>query len=215
MTAEVQYLRSVSETLHLATTEWNGIDTLIEGTRAKIEQKRIKVGRLLNELRDRIDAGEVGELANWWEWFDDFFVRSRKDAQKLMTMAASADPVAEHEKEKAATKQRMRNYRAAQRIEPDGAHSARQNYQDASKTSDIPVALTALDTPDDAPGGLQLNKAREGDPPAKYRLPLAADKPKPKVDTAKVEEMIRIFQSMDWPTRSAFIVRLRQVYRED
>jgi hypothetical protein len=64
---------------------------------------RIQAGRVLLELRRRVEAGEAGPGVNWWEWFEARdFGRGRKDAEKLMRIAGSDDPEAalakEHER---------------------------------------------------------------------------------------------------------------------
>jgi hypothetical protein len=58
-------------------------------------QKQIAAGQALLELQAAIDAGEIGELATFWEWFNDN-VRSigRSTAEKYMQIARSAEPVA-------------------------------------------------------------------------------------------------------------------------
>ena len=60
----------------------------------KAESSRIYAGKLLLSLRERIEAGEDGEGVNWWEWYEAHFVRSRKDAEKVMRLARSEDPEA-------------------------------------------------------------------------------------------------------------------------
>jgi hypothetical protein len=85
-------LRSIDELCAIALSEWNAIDELIERAREKIWARRIKIGHLLLELQQRIDAGENGDLCNFWEWYADMFTRSRSDAERLMTIARDDDP---------------------------------------------------------------------------------------------------------------------------
>jgi hypothetical protein len=45
-------------------------------------RSRVKAGQMLNELRS-----QIGE-AEWWDWYKSKFVRSKKDAEKVMALAA-------------------------------------------------------------------------------------------------------------------------------
>jgi hypothetical protein len=87
---EVTPLRSIDELCVIALNEWKAMDELIEATRKKVQARRIKIGHLLLELQQRIDAGENGDLCTFWEWFEDMFTRSRSDAERLMTIARDA-----------------------------------------------------------------------------------------------------------------------------
>jgi hypothetical protein len=79
----------------------------------KAYSARIYTGQLLLELRARIEAGEAGDNINWWEWHEAKFVRSRRDAEKVMALAKADDPEAAHEQEKAKAREGMRQRRAA------------------------------------------------------------------------------------------------------
>jgi hypothetical protein len=86
-------VKSIDEVYALLLDEWKGMDKLIETTREKVRQRRIRIGHLLLELQQRIDSGEYGELATFWEWFDEIVVgRSRSDARNLMHTASQDDP---------------------------------------------------------------------------------------------------------------------------
>lgn len=91
-------LRSIDELCAIALGEWNAVDDLIERAREKIWARRIKIGHLLLELQQRIDAGENGDLCNFWEWYADMFTRSRSDAERLMAIARDDDPEAAYQK---------------------------------------------------------------------------------------------------------------------
>jgi hypothetical protein len=78
----------------------------------KLTSSRVCQGQLLLDLRARVEA----DGGDWWKFFDDQFAgfhRSRKDAEKVMRMAAAEDPEAAHEQEKAEAKERMRRVRGA------------------------------------------------------------------------------------------------------
>jgi len=96
---EIISLRSLDELHSLVVNEWTGMDSLIERTHKKIRAQRIKIGHLLLELQQRIDAGENGDLCNFWEWFDDMIPRSRRDAERLMSFARDDDPEAAYQRQ--------------------------------------------------------------------------------------------------------------------
>jgi hypothetical protein len=183
-TATVQPIRTIEESVALATRRWNTIDTTIEAAQTKVASLRIETGKILNELRSRIDAGEAGELATWWEWYGDNFTRSRSDAEKLMALARADDPVAAHEAEKA------RN-----------AEQHRFAYQH-KKEAAIPAPAEAPREKTEAPSRPSL-KLVEPEPA-----------PKRKIDKASVEAVIAAFLALLWPERREFVKRLRQVYRD-
>jgi hypothetical protein len=60
----------------------------------KAHKARIATGQLLLDLRRRIESGEAGADVEWWPWYESKFVRSRKDAERLMRIASAEDPEA-------------------------------------------------------------------------------------------------------------------------
>lgn len=88
----------------------------LEETGKKAKALQIDIGRLLIELRDRVKSGEIGELATWWEWFEDnrmqFRNIERRTAQWYMQIAGDANPEAKLEEMRAADAARQRNARA-------------------------------------------------------------------------------------------------------
>ena len=80
---------------------------------------RLKAGQLLLQLRQRIEAGEEGDIA-WWEWFGNLgsngqaaiLLRGRKDAERLMRIASAEDPEQALEDERAKAREGMRRLRA-------------------------------------------------------------------------------------------------------
>lgn len=84
---------------------------------------RLAAGQMLITLRGRVEAGEAGDGVEWWPWYESKFVRSRKDAEKVMRMASADDPEAAHEAEKAETRTRVAAHRAMERTyAPDEQH---------------------------------------------------------------------------------------------
>lgn len=91
----------------------------------KTERCRLAAGQMLVELRKRIESGEAGPGVEWWRWYEDSgFVRSRKDAEKVMKLASANDPEAAHEEEKAKAREGMRRTRAAAAANVSGRQAA-------------------------------------------------------------------------------------------
>jgi len=67
----------------------------------RADRARLRAGRLLIELRGRIEAGEVGQGVKWWKWHKENIARSKRDSMKVMRLASAADPEAAHDEEKA------------------------------------------------------------------------------------------------------------------
>jgi hypothetical protein len=80
------------------------IETLSAELRVHLQGEqsaRIQAGKVLNELRRLVEAGDAGSGVDWWDWFEgQQFGRERKDAEKLMRIAKAPDPVAELAKER-------------------------------------------------------------------------------------------------------------------
>lgn len=53
---------------------------------------RLQAAQKLLSLRQRIEAGEEGDVA-WWDWFEKQDMgRGRKDCERLMQIASAEDP---------------------------------------------------------------------------------------------------------------------------
>jgi hypothetical protein len=95
--------------------EIRGLLLDVTSAESKLNSKRLAAGPKLLELRHRIVAGEAGDISRW-DYYDKHlssFRRSRKDAEKLMRMAASDDPEATFETERVEAKERIQKHRAA------------------------------------------------------------------------------------------------------
>jgi hypothetical protein len=103
----------------------------------KAESCRLYAGKLLLALRQRIEAGEAGEGVNWWQWYESKFVRSRKDAEKVMRLASAEDFEAAEAKEKAA--QKIRNDRKP-RIGAVTAPTRAEPTRTLGLSGDAPIA---------------------------------------------------------------------------
>jgi hypothetical protein len=87
----------------IATDHFVRADRIAAKAQADYRSARIAAGDALNELRERVEAGEAGEL-KWWDWYETRFRRSRRDAEKVMALAAAPDPQGAHAKEKDANR---------------------------------------------------------------------------------------------------------------
>jgi hypothetical protein len=95
---EVMALPNISDMRRRELNSFDGVIDEIhrqfsEASRAdhRAERCRILAGKLLLNLRERIENGEAGNTS-WWQWYLQHFVRSTRDAQKLMELAQSLDP---------------------------------------------------------------------------------------------------------------------------
>lgn len=79
----------------------------------KESQYRITAGKLLVELKQRVDAGEAGKIT-WTAYVAQNIERSLRDCQKVMKLAGAADPEKEAGKERAEARDRMKAVRARQ-----------------------------------------------------------------------------------------------------
>src|SRR5262249_28421105 len=82
-----------------------------DASKRKAENCRVYAGKLLIALRARIEAGEAGEGVNWWVWYEKNFVRSRRDAERVMKLASADDPMTALEGERKATREAVRRHR--------------------------------------------------------------------------------------------------------
>ncbi len=181
-------LRSINELTQITINKWNANEALIEKTQRKVNLARIEVGFLLLELKQRIDAGEYGELAVWWEFYEEKFKRSRRDAERLMVIAAADDPKAAYELEKAATRERMQATRAKQALAHISACAPSTARAEPPRKSKLPSYI----------------------PPASVADAAVQDAA---ADT-EIGQLIDGFLRLPMRQRARFVVRLKQVYRQ-
>jgi hypothetical protein len=110
----------------------------------RANKKRLEAGQRLHELKARVEAGEAGDVS-WWAYYDKHLAgfRSRKDAEKLLKIAAAEDP--ESAAEEAA--QRNREHQAKYRAKHDAAY-----------VSGKPTADEGDDCPVPDPDALEIGK---------------------------------------------------------
>lgn len=183
-------LRSIDEMIHLIHKKWEQGD----GVMQKARSLRLETGRLLLELKQRIESGEVGELATWWEWYGDHFARSRSDAEKLIAMASADDPQAAYDAARERDRRDHQNYRDRQRQQQQALSDVRGKDPEAKPTP----SLTVVD------GGFQTVVKAMADPGLEL----------PELDRPRIEAWIKEFQSFNRLERLFAVKRLRQVYRD-
>jgi hypothetical protein len=185
---EIIQRHSTDEVLNLVISKWKVTEEYVIKARQKVHAARIELGCLLLELKRRVDAGEVGELATWWEWYDDFVPRSRRDAEKLMAIAAADDPEAAYQLAKAKDAEYAHTYRERKKLAPT----------DASAASGEPPALPAP-------------------PSSRKRLPAYIPDEAPAQDVegdAEIGHLIDGFLRLTPLRQARFVKRLKQVYRD-
>jgi hypothetical protein len=113
------------------------------GNRA--DRARIRCGQLLLALRERIEAGEAGDVG-WWDWYKANIARSRRDGERVMKIARDADPDAAAEAERAAARASMTKTRAASR---DATNVCRKDDSDADPSERKAVGESVRPDEDD------------------------------------------------------------------
>lgn len=109
----------------------------------KTYRARIRAGLLLNELRKRVEAGEVGEGVNWWEWYDANFARSQRDARVVMKIAADDNPEAAAQAERDQARAKMQAHRARKRSNVTPQHSVVE-YEEDNEDENVDLVDQAL-----------------------------------------------------------------------
>jgi hypothetical protein len=185
---EIIPLRSIDELCAIALGEWNAMDELIEGARKKVQARRIKIGHLLLELQQRIDAGENGDLCNFWEWYADMFTRSRSDAERMMTIARDDDPEAAYRR------------RLEKRKEYDDRYH-RKRLSVPPREMEAEPAAAQLSAP-------KMEAEPKPPPPKPSRFPEADG------DDEIIEEIAALYQRLSWGGRNKAATRILALYNE-
>jgi hypothetical protein len=112
--------------------QWEAWEEAVNVGRKKVETARIRLGTTLNEMRERIETGEEGQIT-WWDWYEAHFVRSRRDAERVMALALEADPVAAEIAKQAARREAY----AVMKHMSDTAHNSDTMVSQQSTVCDI------------------------------------------------------------------------------
>src|SRR5271169_6514679 len=82
----------------------------IKACLARADNQRITAGQLLIEARERVGAGEAGNM-EWPAWCSANIDRSYRNVQRLIAVAKADDPQAALEENRAAARERTRRSR--------------------------------------------------------------------------------------------------------
>jgi hypothetical protein len=104
--------RKLAVAVDRASSALNKLRTNHEDATALFEDKRLKLGALLAAAREQVEHGK------WESWFRENVERhnpnhSYRDAQRMIKMATSADPIAARENEKRENREAQQRSRAA------------------------------------------------------------------------------------------------------
>jgi hypothetical protein len=169
----------------------------------KIDDLQLRCGRKLLEMRRRVEAGEVGDLAavDWWGWYADAVPGiSRKQAERWMAIAAADDPqaAAVEYRERAASHQRAYRER---RLAPPPSLSREPGERETVEEGDG----TASDEREESPPLPAV-------PVIRRRPPVFAGAD---VDeTAEIEAALEIFKRLTWNGRVQLIKAQNKLYEE-
>jgi hypothetical protein len=103
-----EHQETITQVLRRAVASFDKMDAYGK----KLDDHRITLGVLLNDLRARVDAGEAGKGVKWWSWYGEHFPdRSRRDAERVMKLASSDDPQAAADEERTKAREGMAAHR--------------------------------------------------------------------------------------------------------
>ena len=109
----------------------------------RCDRARINAGQMLLALRQRLVAGEAGENVNWWKWYKQHFARSRRDAERVMALARTADPDAAAEAERVAVRDQVAEHRR-KKTSAAATYVCRDKNSDADPTETEDPVQAAL-----------------------------------------------------------------------
>lgn len=105
----------------------------------RIQNQRVEAGKLLLEMRRRVEGGEVGKTT-WWAWYEANAGYSRKTGEELMRWASSENPTEAHETQKTKMRKALRDLRA---MVPDNDESIDEQPEISSEN--LYPAVTNID----------------------------------------------------------------------
>jgi hypothetical protein len=188
-------LRSIEELCAIAISEWNAMDELLERTQKKVQARRIKIGHLLLELQQRIDAGGNGDLCTFWGWYEDTFTRSRRDAERLMAIARDDNPEAAYQRQLEKQKEYNERYHRRRLGAPTRESEAE------------PTALSPPDIKATPPQSSKMETEPEPSPrPSRF--------PEADGDDEIIEEIVALYQQLSWGGRDKAATRILTLYNE-
>ena len=87
---QLKLVRSVEQHIVDVRRSWQKLNVMWEKGKAD----RLALALDLKALRDRVEAGEMGDQAalDWWNWYESKFTQPRDNAEVLLRIAGAADP---------------------------------------------------------------------------------------------------------------------------
>jgi hypothetical protein len=107
------------ELLRSARRKLEALSKFEKETTSERNRRQIAAGKALIALREAVEGGAVGELATWWEWFEDN-IRidgiSRRTATQYMQIAGDFAPEAKIIELRAKNTERNQKHRASHHV---------------------------------------------------------------------------------------------------
>lgn len=172
---------------------------LVERLKERISDTQLELGQMLLGMRQRVESGEVGDLAavDWWGWFEDNVKNaSRKQAERWLAIAAAENP------EAAALEYRERH------AGYNRAYRERRNQKLLAAT-ERPLSRERGQPP------LTQPPSDAAAAPMKM-LPIGTSKkPKPTpADIEIIEKVMAMLERLTWSGLGELITRIARFYRE-
>ena len=172
---------------------------------------QIEVGLILWELRERIEAGEKGQI-KWWAWYEEnlLSVRSRSYAESVMALAKKENPKAALEERKAADRERKRT--APPKLRVVSPTQPLKGGSDAELNSTGSQWKNGENSPTKS-NSAAAPQQKNDTPEVVGAVPAGSDGPDLTEDDRLLDEALRLVAGLTFAGWNQLFVRLRQVYR--
>jgi hypothetical protein len=211
-------LRSIEELAAINSKEWTSLDTYIDKTREhivkarhKVRSKRIQLGWRLLEIRQRIEAGERPDIPDFWQFYDTKFDRSRRDAERLMEIAAADNPEEAYALSLKRNREAVAAHRAAKAALPAPTYNEPGKSQAEPEPTEPEAAPSA---PSPAASPVPSSRAKPKGLPSYTPQHLidaaAADDASAEAEIARV---VQAFLQLNERQRLRCFIRIKQVYQ--
>ena len=164
---------------------------LVEKAERKVNGARIEAGRVLLELRGLIE----GSGLRWWDYYEERFARSRRDAEKLMSIASAEDQQKALHDANARNAAHQRAYREHQRAVSGTAAYSKPHPEAVIEAEPVEPEIFPPQRPQPTPK-----------PPKAY--------PEAPEDAGRIEQIIQLFHALSWGGRRKAIQALSKAYED-
>ena len=193
MTAKVVQLRDFNEVVRITGRKLAALEDWVKESEKKRNSFEVSIGENLLELRDRVDAGEIGELANWWEWFEDnrMLLRNiaRRTAERYMQIASAPDPEG-----------KVIELRGKNRADK-AASTQRQRQGQEAQGGKVPIAPEQAQMEPESSPEPKPQPESEPEPAPVRRVSAAPTYPSSPEDDELIEQFLDLFRRMSWDGR--------------